>query len=294
MRQSGWRLCIITIVLALSALLLYSAMVQSTVSITSTDLRVYRDGLVHVKQKLSVDELSPQATLTLLSDHVENLAVLDGQQLAVDYQLTDNQLAIYSLGATDLTIDYDVNTFTSKQNEIWTLLLNNPYSVHVSFPTNSSIIYLSNTPTAIDTATNELSLGSGQWEISYILPLVAPDESSLIPTDSSQSWMVPLAYLIAVIVIVVFAIAAVLFMVKRKRKPNIKKTLNANPQLMKDDQAVLEFLAEKDGKAFEAEIRQRFPDMPRTSLWRLIKRLEKLEIVEVKKIGLENQVILKK
>jgi len=63
---------------------------------------------------------------------------------------------------------------------------------------------------------------------------------------------------------------------------------------MKEDKAVLEFLAEKDGKAFEAEIREHFPEMPRTSLWRLIKRLEKLEIVEVKKIGLENQVILKK
>ena len=63
---------------------------------------------------------------------------------------------------------------------------------------------------------------------------------------------------------------------------------------MKEDRAVLEFLAEKDGKVFEAEIRERFPDMPRTSFWRLIKRLEKLEIVEVKKIGLENQVILKK
>ena len=57
---------------------------------------------------------------------------------------------------------------------------------------------------------------------------------------------------------------------------------------------MLEFLAEKGGKAFEAEIRERFPEMPRTSLWRLIKRLEKLEVVEVKKIGLENQVILKK
>jgi len=292
MRQSGWRLCIIGIVLALVVLLLYSAMVQSTVTITSTDLRVYRDGLVHVEQKLSVDELSPQVSLTLLSDHVENLAVLDGEKLAVDYQLTDNQLVIYSLGATELTVDYDVNTLTSKQDGVWTLLLKNPYDVHVCFPTNSSIIYLSNTPTAIDTASNEISLGAGQWEISYILQLVAPDENTITP--AGQPWMVPLEYFVVGIVILVVAVFAVLFMFKRKRKPNIKKALNANPQLMKEDKAVLEFLAEKDGKAFEAEIRQRFPDMPRTSLWRLIKRLEKLEIVEVKKIGLENQVILKK
>jgi uncharacterized membrane protein len=64
--------------------------------------------------------------------------------------------------------------------------------------------------------------------------------------------------------------------------------------LKKEDREVIEFLAEKDGKAFEAEIRERFPDMPRTSLWRLVRRLERLEIVEIKKIGLENQVALKK
>jgi uncharacterized membrane protein len=52
-------------------------------------------------------------------------------------------------------------------------------------------------------------------------------------------------------------------------------------------------VAEKEGKAFEAEIRERFLDIPRTSLWRLVRRLEKLEIVQVKKIGLENRVELK-
>jgi uncharacterized membrane protein len=84
-----------------------------------------------------------------------------------------------------------------------------------------------------------------------------------------------------------------LFLVRRKRI-SIKKTLKNNPNLSKDDIAVIEFLAEKDGKAFEAEIRQRFPDMPRTSLWRLVRRLEGLEIVEIKRIGLENQVQLRK
>jgi uncharacterized membrane protein len=70
--------------------------------------------------------------------------------------------------------------------------------------------------------------------------------------------------------------------------------MNQNPGLQSEDVAVIEFLAQQNGKAFEAEIRQKFPEMPRTTLWRLVKRLEGLEIVEVKKIGLENQVQLKK
>ena len=95
--------------------------------------------------------------------------------------------------------------------------------------------------------------------------------------------------------IVAVAIIGVLlaFVLVRRRKPNITKIVKANPQLMKEDIEVIEFLVERNGKAFEAEIREKFPDMPRTSLWRLVRRLERLEIVEVKKIGLENQVQLK-
>ncbi|MCW4028782.1 MAG: hypothetical protein NWE92_03955 [Candidatus Bathyarchaeota archaeon] len=296
MRKHGWGLAAIVIVLSLALLLFYLASVQSTVSITSTELRVYRDGLVHIEQALTIDEFLPQASVTLLSSKVENLVVLDGDELAVDYELKDKTLEIYSLGATHVNVEYDVNTLTSKENEVWTLLLDSPYSVGVSFPINSSIIYLNGTPTSIDTTSGQLSLtlGSGQWEISYILQLAAGYED-LYNTDQSQNAAIPTEYLVAAVIAVVAVVLVVgVFLLKRKSKPNVKKTLNANPTLMKEDRAVIEFLAEKDGKAFEAEIRERFPEMPRTSLWRLIKRLEKLEIVEVKKIGLENQVSLKK
>ena len=66
-----------------------------------------------------------------------------------------------------------------------------------------------------------------------------------------------------------------------------------NPRLNEDEKAVIQFLVDNDGKAFEAEIREKFPDIPRTSLWRLVKRLEKMGLVSIKKIGLENRVELK-
>ncbi len=297
MRRYSWRLEIAVFVVLTALLLAYSAVVTSTDSIVSTNLTVYRDGLVHVEQELAVDELSPEVSVTLLSDKVENLIVIDKDQLAVDYELSEKNLVIYSLGATQLDIAYDVNTITSKKNEVWSLLVDAPYSFNVCFPINSTIVYLSSTPNGIDTASNPLSLllSSGQWEISYILQLISGNEGGLTPTDFSKgSETFPTTYLIAFLVVLAATIIVGFLIVKKRSKPNIKKALNSNPNLMKDDRAVLEFLAEKDGRAFEAEIRQRFPEMPRTSLWRLIKRLEKLEIVEVKKIGLENQVILKK
>jgi uncharacterized membrane protein len=110
--------------------------------------------------------------------------------------------------------------------------------------------------------------------------------------DSSSS-MFPIEYLAAAL-IAVAAIIFVVFLLFRRRGYNVEKIFKMHPQLNNEEKDVIQFLAENEGKAFESQIRERFPDIPRTSLWRLVKRLEKLEILKVKKIGLENQVELKK
>jgi len=257
--------------------------------VESMTLKVYRDGLTHIAQALIIDELLPEVTLPLLSSAVENLIILDENQLAVDYQQNDANLTVFTLGASRVSVEYDTIALTNKKAEVWTLILNNPYNLTVLLPKNSTIVYLNQVPATIDTPGDELSLTlyPGQWELSYIVPLQQEDQNG-------GAWEIPIQYLIAAVVVSVTVVFAVLFLVMRKRKVNIRKILNKHTDLMKEDRAVIEFLAEKEGKAFEAEIRQRFPDMPRTSLWRLIRRLESLEIVEIKRIGLENQVQLKK
>ena len=80
--------------------------------------------------------------------------------------------------------------------------------------------------------------------------------------------------------ILVFAI----FIIRRRRE--IKS-------LRSEEIEVLRFLREKGGRALEAEIRERFPDIPRTSMWRLIRRLERQGKVRVRKVGLQNLVELK-
>ena len=90
------------------------------------------------------------------------------------------------------------------------------------------------------------------------------------------------------------AILLAVFLLFRRRGYNVEKIFKAHPRLNAEERDVIQFLAENEGKVFESQIRERFPDIPRTSLWRLVRRLEKLEIITVKKIGLENQVELKK
>jgi uncharacterized membrane protein len=64
------------------------------------------------------------------------------------------------------------------------------------------------------------------------------------------------------------------------------------PYLRMEDKQLLDFLAEKEGTAFESEIRQKFV-LPRTSLWRMVKRLEREELLEIRKIGGQNMIKLK-
>lgn len=265
---------------------------QSPFEVESIDLNVYRDGVVHVTQTLNVDELAPEITVALLSSSIENVIVLDENQRVVDYEISGADLTVFTLGAERAEIEYDTVALTSKEAEVWTLVADNPYTSSVFLPQNSTIIYLNMMPTAIDTSGTriKLSLYPGQWEISYVVPLLPEDGTD---NNGAPGTPIPIDYFIAAIVAIVAVIISVILIVKRRRGPNIEKTVKAHPQLKKEDKEVLEFLAEKGGQAFEAEIRERFPDMPRTSLWRLVRRLERLEIVEVKKIGLENQVQLK-
>lgn len=266
---------------------------QSSFDVESINLNVYRDGVIHVIQTLTVDELAPEITVALLSSSTENMIVVDENQQVVDYEISGMDLAVFTLGAERAVIEYDTAALTNKEAEVWTLVADNPYTLSVFLPQNSTIIYLNMMPTTIDTSGTgiKLSLYPGQWEISYVVPLT-PDDGT--DNNGTPSTPIPIDYLIAAIVAVVAVVISILLIVKRRRGPNVEKTVKAHPQLKKEDKEVLEFLAEKGGQAFEAEIRERFPDMPRTSLWRLVRRLERLEIVEVKKIGLENQVQLKK
>jgi uncharacterized membrane protein len=364
--------------LLLSATL--AAAEESEFQVESTDLQIYRDGLVRVTQTLIVNDTVPAVSLSLLNSSVDNFIVLDENQTVLDYEVDGVNLTVFTLGATSVSLQYDTNSLTMKDAEVWTFLVDTPYNLTVQLPEESTVVYLSEPPTAIETEGNKitLSLFPSQWEISYIFPLTPPadfqisdlevtpheveageevtvsvkitnvggqtgsytlqllinqtteetktviveegastttefkiikqtpgtynieidglvDEFTVSKASSngSPSDPIPIEYLVAAAAAAA-AIIFVVFLLFRRRGYNIEKIFKMHPRLNKEEKSVIEFLVENEGKAFESQIRERFPDIPRTSLWRLVKRLEKLEIIRVKKIGLENQVELKK
>ncbi len=62
--------------------------------------------------------------------------------------------------------------------------------------------------------------------------------------------------------------------------------------LRHEDREALQVIAESGGRMFESELRERLR-LPKTSLWRLVRRLEKLGVVEVRKVGGQNLVCVK-
>ena len=282
----------VTILISLSMFALASSNASPAFTVESVQITVFRDGITHIEQQIAVDETYPEISLPLFSASVQNLLVLDTDDKSVDYEQNGSNLTVFTLGATKISLEYDTTALTNKDAEVWTLATDNPYNLTILLPKNSTVIYLSQMPTTISTDTNGLTLSifPGQWEISYILPLVPTYDVD----NSNGVSSFPLEYAFLAIGVSAAVVILVIVLTIRRRRPNVNKIVKANPQLMPEDKEVLDFIVEKGGKAFEAEIRLRFPDKPRTSLWRLIRRLERLEIVEVRKVGLENQVELKK
>ena len=367
------------VILLLSLTVAVAVAQESEFEVESTDLQIYRDGLVHVTQSLSVNDTIAAVTLPLLGSSADNFIVLDENQTVLDYEVEGDNLTILTLGATEVSLQYDTTSLTLKHGELWTFTVDTPYNLTVQLPEESTVVYLSETPTSIDMENNRLTLFPSQWEINYVIPLTPPadfqiSDLTVTPAEAkageevaisvkvtnvggqTDSYVVPLTInqtleetktvtlqggastmttfkiikqtpgtynievagltdkftvgetssnggtssdsfpieYVAAAIVAVAAILAATFFILKKRRPNVEKIVKVHPQLNKEEQDVIQFLAENEGKAFESQIREHFPEIPRTSLWRLVRRLEKLDIVEVKKIGLENQVALKR
>ena len=157
---------------------------ETEFQVESTNLQIYRDGLVRVTQTWVVNETFPVVTLPLLASSVDNIVVLDENQTleesqrVLDYEIEGSNLDVFTFGATNISLQYDTGSLTIKEFDIWSLIVDTPYNLTVLLPEDSTIIDLSEMPTSIDTEGNKitLSLSPSQWEISYVFPLVSPAE----------------------------------------------------------------------------------------------------------------------
>ncbi|MGI0069513.1 MAG: helix-turn-helix transcriptional regulator, partial [Nitrosopumilaceae archaeon] len=75
--------------------------------------------------------------------------------------------------------------------------------------------------------------------------------------------------------------------------PDKETIFRLKPELRQEDKEMVAFISEKGGRVFESELRKKFL-LPRTTMWRAVKRLEREGIVEIEKVDQQNLIKLRK
>jgi uncharacterized membrane protein len=326
----------------------YQGFSQVTSTPTTLSLVVYSDGIVHVTYTVAVDQIVPSVNVTLFGLLYENLIIVDENNTFLDYSLDPPVIAVDTLGARSIRLEWDALDLTNKTSGIWAVAIDAPITFTVTFPKNTTILDFSEVPLAITEIEQQLivTMPSHRQAISYIVGTVTPKEKAretldtvaviianiaasgvntaaaeaILQTaetaysngnyalaeqlanealelaydlqDQAQSFPTPLLLLVSG-----SAVSAVLgfFLVRRVRgeKIDVEAVLREYPWLRTDQREVIRFLAEKRDGIFESDLRNAF-DLPKSTMWRLIKRLEDEDIVTVRQLRGQNYIELKK
>ena len=132
----------------------------------------------------------------------------------------------------------------------------------------------------------------------YVAAEMEAGQAYQLALSASQPQGSSLLLYFVVLVIVAGAAGGYLYIQRSKeslppsliKKVNLEKIFFKFDDLRLDDKEVLRFLAGRNGEAFASEIRDRF-DMPRSTAWRLIRRLQEYGLVEETKVG--NQSLIR-
>jgi uncharacterized membrane protein len=267
-----------------------------TISQTVT-LTAYLDGYVMVAHELQVNQSYPSVNVSLLCETYENLLIVDESDLPLDFSISDGDASVSSLGSSAIKVSYLTQDLTSKTGKYWTLSVNAPVNTTVILPEAVTIISLNDIPDFIETSDGQMTLvmPSGTIEITYVSEHTFSGQAQ----DSDFLW----ASIAVVSAFSISAAASAVWVLKRKKNAkseepqesvvDIDKLFEREKDLRPEEAQVLRFLADKNGKAFEAELYEKL-NLPRTTTWRLLKRLEKMEIVDIRKSRRQNIISIRK
>ena len=292
-------------------LLAMSVPLQHSFGSTRTlDFFLFPDGSTHVTYSLDSDPLLPDTEVSLYGDSLENLVAEDENGFLLSTQSEKNILQVETLGSSNILINYDTYSLISKDGKIWSFEIDSPVEFNVVMPENSVIVGMSTFPIDmnVDSDRTKILLPSGPAEITYFLAVaessqVLPPEETPQTENNDNSMM----YVAGGAAVAIAAIAAIAIKMKNKPKQvvstsqttvvaesnepfNIEKVLEM-PDLREDDKDIIKFIHENGGSALESDLRKKFL-LPRTTMWRAVKRLERHELIEITKKDQQNLIKL--
>jgi len=315
-RSEGILKTMIKAPLVLAGLIFMSLVVPIQTSFSSTrplNLVIYPDGSVHVSNQIDIDPLLPDYELDLFGSSIDNFVAVGDNGFLLSDEIIENKATIDTFGSSNLKIDYDIHDLVSKEGRVWTFSINSSSDYTLLMPTHTVIVGMSVLPNNMELVNDQtiLDLKNGTSEINYIFGVSAnPTTPIQTPNQSSFDFVT-----VGIIggTIATGALIAIL-MIKKKKSKSVPSIIQAEsisekpietksfdtesifvlrPEMREDDKQIIKFISENGGKAFESELRKKFLQ-PRTTMWRAVKRLERLGVIEIYKKDMQNLVRLKK
>ena len=277
-------------------------------STRALELTVNSDGSTHVFTEMDVD--SPNFELGLFGPSVDNFVAKGDNGSILSGDITDDIATIQTLDSTSISVNYDIHDLISKEGRVWTFSFDSPTDYSLLMPENSVIVGMDVLPSNMEQIDEQikLELFAGPTNIEYIFGIT----SDTIPIQPESSIDYTTIALIAGPIAAAGAGVAILLK-KKQPKPQIQVTekqtqqtekqtitesidtdtiFRLRPEMREDDKEIIKFISKNGGQVFESDLRKKFLQ-PRTTMWRAVKRLERLGVVEIYKKDLLNMVKLR-
>lgn len=134
------------------------------------------------------------------------------------------------------------------------------------------------------------------------------------PTENPVNWLKDNVVGIATSIVAIGGAVTTLTLILKKTKGAVQKTIKpllnnkdedsepepevdadelVTQEMREDDKQLVSYLEKNGGQAFERDLRKKFL-LPRTTMWRAVKRLERQGIIEIEKKDFQNLVRLRK
>jgi len=254
--------------LLLGVLLSSPVLAQPLVTIT-----VYEDGSVHVVHKVPVEP--PGVVIVELVGTPSYLLVAESDGKPLPFNLTGRVLTTFTLESREVVVVYDVEDLAIETEGVWRLELPDlDARIVLELPNGTVVVYVDPLPAAIESTDGGLKLEFDEGPVTV--------EYFVYVEEKPQRTIPAIMYAIPLIVILVVVTAVVL---RLRHKPPVPLT--------EEEEAIVRFVKARGGRAYQSEIRD-YLGLPTTTVWRRIKRLEELGIVEVERTPRGNLVKLKK
>jgi uncharacterized membrane protein len=257
-------------------------------SVGSLSFTVASNGDAQVTQTLTnIDVRTPSVNVTIYAKTPQNLVATDnGGQILRYFPYYYGQYSNYTidtLGASSVLIQYDTSELVNQSGGVWNFSIDTAYNYTLTLP---AMITASPTPNAIGSVKDPSGL--------TILTMAAGKSHVVYVFDVASGTALTSPLIGGILGVSGGSLATYLIIRRRKeRKIDSGRVIRAHPELRGEEQEVVNFLAQKNGEAMESEIREAFEKIPKTTMWRLLKRLEEAEVVTLEKAGNQNRVKLK-